>query len=258
MSKKRAVKAIPLIGPGIIALRRWWLKKDQTFEREELPKADFLLPQARNLLSYTKFRTPAYSGQKFPAGYHTIQLCGQTIAGQRNPEKRLAMVPFDFAGKSVLDIGSNQGGMLHAMNGCLAWGVGVDYDPRLVNAATKVARIRNDRTLSFYNFDLENDPLHLIEDLIPEKRADVVFFLAMCNWVRNWPDVMQYLSTVSDHMLFEANGPKELQQEQEALLRSLYWSVICYPQLQRMTRVRNGDSFSGLLTSRDTASARCA
>jgi hypothetical protein len=49
----------------------------------------------------------------------------------RGQLERLSKVPFDFSRKSVLDIGSNQGGMLINLGDKLKWGVGIDGDSRL-------------------------------------------------------------------------------------------------------------------------------
>lgn len=59
----------------------------------------------KNLLSYTKSGGKTYSATKYPAGYHTIEVLGERLAGQRDPKMRLDSVPFDFSGRTVLDIG---------------------------------------------------------------------------------------------------------------------------------------------------------
>jgi len=225
-SIKATIRNTPLLGEGLVRLKRALLssppKPKFQFEREPIT-ADEGNPvgQARNLLSYTKISGEVYAGCDYPAGYHTIEIEGEVLRGQRNPRSRLELVTYDFTGKSVLDVGSNQGGMLHAMDGKLSWGVGIDFDPRLVNAANRIARIRNDSTLAFYTFDLERDPLPLIEDFLPN-RPDVIFLLAVCVWISNWKQVVQFLSRLSDRMLFEANGTQAQQATQIALLRSIY------------------------------------
>ncbi|MFD1380917.1 hypothetical protein [Fodinicurvata halophila] len=62
-----------------------------------------------NILNYTKTSGSAYSARIHPAGYHTLNILGEKIQGQRNPSLRLQDVPFVFEGKTVLDIGTNQG-----------------------------------------------------------------------------------------------------------------------------------------------------
>ena len=87
-----------------------------------------LFRQIRNLLNYTKTSNSSYSAQQFPAGYHTINLNGQQILGQRDPSKRLSLAPVDFCGKTVLDLGCNQGGMIHQIATSVKWAVGVDFE----------------------------------------------------------------------------------------------------------------------------------
>lgn len=228
---KTAIKNVPLLGKGLIYVRQKIASvspqsETSDFKRESLFACDRpALAQARNLLSYTKNSGKSYAGSDFPAGYHTIEVEGERILGQRIPKSRLELVPYDFNGKGVLDVGSNQGGMLHALDGKLAWGVGIDFDPRLVNAANRIARIRNDMTLAFYTFNLECEPLELIEDLLPS-RPDVIFLMAVCMWVENWRQVVTFLSRLSERMLFEANGTQAQQADQIALLQSTYRKVV--------------------------------
>ena len=183
--------------------------------------------QARiiNLLNYTKTSQSSYSGEKYPAGYHAIELPGLSLHGQRDPQKRIPLIPFDFTGKTVLDIGSNQGGMLFALAGVIRHGVGIDYDHRLVNAANKVRSHSRISNLDFYVFDLEKEDLNLILDFLPVEKVDVVFLLAVCVWIKNWREVVRFARTVGDALLFEANGKPEQQQEQVDFLKATYTSV---------------------------------
>lgn len=181
--------------------------------------------QALNLLGYTKTSGSSYSARRFPAGYHTIQFDGLTLRGQRDPLARLELVPFDFTGKTVLDIGSNQGGMLLALTDKLKWGVGVDYDYRLVNAANRISRIKGAANLDFYVFDLERENLRLIRDYLPGKRADLCFLLSVCMWLKNWREVVDFAASVSEAVLFESNGSDQQQDEQIAYLKSVCRSI---------------------------------
>lgn len=228
---KTAIKNVPLLGKGLVYIRQKVSPSSSPsatsdFRRESLSACGRpAIAQARNLLSYTKASDKSYAGRDFPAGYHTIEVGGERILGQRIPKSRLELVAYDFNDKGILDVGSNQGGMLHALDGKLAWGVGIDFDPRLVNAANRIARIRNDMTLAFYTFDLEREPLPLIEDLLPS-RPDVIFLLAVCMWIENWQQVLTFLSRLSERMLFEANGTQAQQANQIAFLRSTYRNVV--------------------------------
>jgi SAM-dependent methyltransferase len=190
------------------------------------PRSPFRRIEARsehqkllNILNYTKTSGSSYSADRHPAGYHSIELDGRVLRGQRDPQARLAQVPIDWAGKSVLDIGSNQGGMLFALADKLKWGVGIDYDSRLVNAANRIRRSKGVRQLDFFVFNLEQEQLDLVRDLLPEDRVDVCFLLSVCMWIENWREVIDFAASVADTVLFETNGAR--QDEQIAYLRSV-------------------------------------
>jgi SAM-dependent methyltransferase len=181
--------------------------------------------QVRNILNYSKTSGSSYSAARYPAGYHTIEVNGQSLQGQRNPAKRLEHVPVDFRGKTVLDIGCNQGGMLFQIDGLVKWGVGIDYDARMTNTANRIKALRQCTNLHFYVLDLENEPLGLIEDFLPESKVDVVFLLSVCMWLRNWREVVEFCAGLSSSMLFETNGTRDQQTAQMEHLRGLYSSV---------------------------------
>lgn len=172
-----------------------------------------------NLLQYTTTSGSDYDAASFQSGYHSITLDGKAYTGQRRPGDRLRTVPFDFHGKSVLDIGCNQGGMLLELSSVLSWGVGIDYDHRMVNAANRVRRHRGDTDLDFFVFDLESEPLDYIGDFLRSDRVDIVFLLSVCVWIKNWKDVVDWSVSIADNMLFESNGSDEQQLEQEMYLR---------------------------------------
>ena len=221
-------KKTPIIGPFVRAIRSS-RKEDiaYNFSRNELPSNSKSrnLTQARNLLSYTKTSGSAYAGKIEPAGYHTIEINGERLLGQRDPEQRLALLNYDFSGKTVLDLGSNQGAMLHTLADRLSWGVGVDYDYRLVNCANRIAQIRKESDIRFYTFDLQKEPIELIEDFLPGSKVDVVFLLSVCMWLNNWRNVIDFASRISDQMFFESNGSKEQQEEQIGYLNIKYRAV---------------------------------
>jgi len=183
------------------------------------------LRQLRNLLNYTKTSGTSYAATAFPAGYHTITLGDTTLRGQRDPRQRLELVPLSFDELSILDLGCNQGGMLFALEDSLYRGVGVDFDARMVNAANRIKSVRGGEKLDFYVFDLEKDPLDLLYDLVPQGRVDIVFLLAVCMWIENWREVVDFAACISDQMLFESNGTPDQQQSQIDHLKSVYRNV---------------------------------
>lgn len=201
--------------------------KAYLFERMDpaLNKANEDVAQICNLLNYTKTSNSTYNGQNFPAGYHTFDINGFYLQGQRNPAERLVNVPFDFNGKTVLDIGCNQGGMLYTVAGQIKHGVGIDFDARVVNAANRIRVHTNSNHINFYVFNVEDEPLDLIRDFIPKGKVDIAFLLAVCMWIKNWREVIDFVCDVSTCLLFESNGSPEQQNEQIEYLKTKYRSV---------------------------------
>jgi SAM-dependent methyltransferase len=231
---KVLIREFPVGRRFLTGLKRWRaskLKPSKPYCFQRLSLHDYrdtydrAFVQVRNLLDYTKTSESAYSAQQFPAGYHTIEINGRPLRGQRDPSKRLKKVPVQFHGKSVLDIGCNQGGMLFELRG-LKCAVGVDYDAHMVNAANRIKRLRQVSNLDFYVIDIEREPLELIEDFILEPKVDIVFLLSVCMWLSNWREVISYSAKISESMLFETNGTDEQQSSQEAYIRNLYGDIL--------------------------------
>ena len=230
---KRTIKRIPIVGHIASITKRWWdshvapryahVRMDLTPESGQGPSRG--ARQIQNLLSYTKTSGSAYAAVKFPAGYHTIEVNDHVFAGQRKPSERLSGVPFDFAGKTVLDIGCNQGGMLFALQQSIRQGIGIDFDSRMVNAANRVRAVQQYHNLEFYVFNLETEALEIVEDFLPSPNVDIVFLLSVCMWINNWRDVIDFSANVSNHLLFESNGSPKQQADQIRHLRSRYRAV---------------------------------
>jgi len=237
---RELLKKTPVVGPAAVRVRRALRQRAARKKRQPLPyvferidldgaadAADRCLRQLSNLLNYTKTSGAWYSAVRYPAGYHTIEINGQRITGQRDPAHRLDAAPFDFRGKTVLDIGCNQGGMLLRLADRLEWGIGIDYDSRMVNAANRIKSVRQANNLHFYVFNLEKEPLDLIRDFIPRPKVDIVFLLAVCAWIDNWQAVINFAATLSDVMLFETTGTDEQQIQHEQYLREVFARVEC-------------------------------
>lgn len=74
-------------------------------------------------------------------------------------------------------------------------------------------------------FDIEKDPLDLSLDLLPENHVDIVFLLSVCRWINNWEEVIDFCTVISKAMLFESNGPENLQKNQLTKLERSYINV---------------------------------
>lgn len=179
----------------------------------------------KNLLQYTTTSDKSYNGSEYEGGYHTLSICGRTIIGQRNPAQRLEGVPYDFTNKTVLDVGSNQGGMLFQIQDSIEQGIGIDFDHRLVNVANKIKQTHNYSNLNFYVFDLEKETFDLINNFA-SKQIDIIFLLSVCMWIKNWKELCTWCSTNAKSCLFETNGKKTEQAEQVEFLKTLYKTVL--------------------------------
>jgi len=179
----------------------------------------------KNLLQYTTTSDKSYNGGEYEGGYHTLNICDRTILGQRNPAQRLEGVPYDFTNKTVLDVGSNQGGMLFQVQDNIEQGIGIDFDHRLVNVANKIKQTHNYSNLNFYVFDLEKETFDLINNFA-SKQIDIIFLLSVCMWIKNWKEFCTWCSINAKSCLFETNGKKSEQAEQVKFLKTLYKTVL--------------------------------
>jgi len=238
---KESLKKIPILGPAgrniarvlkktSRALRGKNTRNDYTFERQPITASshdnyDLETKQILNLLNYTKTSGQSYNAKVYPAGYHSLSINGFDINGQRNPAQRIELVPFDFSGKTVLDIGCNRGGMLFSVATKALHGVGIDFDYRLINAANKIRSHTKQQNLDFYVFNLEKEDLQIIRDFLPGEKVNIAFLLSICMWIKNWREVIELTSKISECLLFESNGTKNQQMEQLEYLKTTYKEV---------------------------------
>ena len=149
-------------------------------------------------------------------GYQVLRTYQGDIPGQRDPVKRLQLIPINFQNKSVLDLGCNSGGMLFPLNKKLSFGIGLDGNYKLINAANKIKKASDYRYLDFYTFDLIKDDFSLIKNFFPydTERVDVCFLLSMCIHIPHWKDLIDFSISIADEVIFESNGSEEEQAEQ--------------------------------------------
>ena len=186
---------------------------------------DIGIKKVINLLSYTKKSGVSYSAGKFNTGYHSFSINQYDFKGQRDPKLRFKELPFSLKDKSILDIGCNQGGMLYAFSSDIKYGIGIDYDSRMINAANKIKSYTKSNNLDYYVFDLEKESLDYLFDFLPEEKVDVVLLLSVCMWIKNWREVIKFCKLLSSKLIFETNGKPEQQQEQINFLNQVYPNV---------------------------------
>tara|TARA_B110000914_G_C15460140_1_gene445411 strand:- start:286 stop:1005 length:720 start_codon:yes stop_codon:yes gene_type:complete len=183
------------------------------------------LKKIMNLLNYTKKSAVSYSAGNFDSGYHSMKIGNQEFKGQRNPELRFKDLPFSFKGLSVLDIGCNQGAMISTFAEDLKFGIGIDYDYRMINVANKIRTYNKFDNVNYYVFDLEKENLNYISDFLPTDKVDVILLLSVCMWIKNWKDVISFCVKTSGKLVFETNGNPSQQEEQIQYLQSKYKKV---------------------------------
>jgi len=167
----------------------------------------------------------SYSGEIHPMGYHSLVLRGRYFRGQRECIQRLADVRYDFKNKVVLDVGCNCGGMLHCLADRIRAGVGLDSERRCINAANLIKSLNGTHNLDFFTFDLDKEPLYLIAKFVLHERVDICFLLSLCMWLEDWRSVISYLASISQNLLFEANGDAKQQSEQVAFVQTCFRQV---------------------------------
>lgn len=189
-----------------------------------------------SILRETTVKDTPYDAKKYPAGYHTWKLPSagntgfETFKGQRNCSTRLnALVNvgnYNLRDKVVLDIGCNQGKCLVEISDQIKYGVGVDNNSDLINCANRLSSHFEKRNLGFYTYDIdvENGSLNRMLTFLPYNKPNIIFLLAVCQWIKNWKGLISWCYENSCHLLFEDNGNKQQQREHQSLLDHLYGS----------------------------------
>ncbi len=172
--------------------------------------------KALELLHDAKKSGKSYNGCLYESAYHSLTLKGYYFRGQREPNLRLQNFGYDFSQKTVLDLGCNAGGMLHALAHRIKRGIGLDYDFRLIRAANAIKAVNQCSNLYFYQHDLEKEDLGPIKKKLGHEcdHVDICFLLSICLWIKNWKKVIAFIPSISNHLLFESNGTSSQQYQQ--------------------------------------------
>lgn len=177
------------------------------------------------ILDYTKSNKRWFDEKDFVAGYQSVTVQGRTFKGQRDTASRLAKIPYDFQGKAVLDVGCANGALLHELAPVIRLGVGLEVNPKCVNAANALKAVNNVSNIHFYAFDLDKDDLTLLPTFLLNSNVDVCLFLNLALWVKRWKQALTACSDLATTLLFEAHGKPEEQREQMDFVRSLFHDV---------------------------------
>jgi len=155
----------------------------------------------------------------YECGYHTLNVQGDLYKGQRDCIQRMQPLLSVLKGRSVVDLGCNVGGMLHALAPMISYGAGFDYNNKCVNTATALSRANGTANLDFFRFDLDKDDLAFLPNYLPVS-VDVCMMLSIAKWIKRWKEVVKMCWTMAPFLIFETNG--HTQAEQKTFLETLY------------------------------------
>ncbi len=142
-------------------------------------------------------------------GYHSFNLHNINFQGQRNPKQRLSKLEghYDFEGKTVIDVGGNNGGMLFHLMEKIKRGVCADFDANCIAAGIGIKRELNlNLNLDFYQRNLEVDTM---TDIYETEKPDIIFLLSIGSWIKRWREVYLDAARHARHILLETNNDRE-------------------------------------------------
>jgi SAM-dependent methyltransferase len=137
-------------------------------------------------------------------GYHSFEMEGVNIIGQRRPKLRLDLMKqhYDFTDKTVIDFGCNVGGMLFHLPE-LKHGYGYDKEIRYINAARNIQKILHRDNLTFDLLDTDKNDFSKIT-----VKPDLIFLLSLGSWM-NWQLLYSYCAELSVSIILEINNEDE-------------------------------------------------
>lgn len=181
-----------------------------------------------NIIKYVKKSGKVYSATNYDIGYHSIKIDDNYYIGQRDCIQRIDILKkeYDFKNKNILDIGCCIGGMVFPLADEINTGCGIDFNYRNINAGNIIKQYKKINNLSFYVFDLDKEDLNMINDFIP--KIDVVFLFAVCAHIKNWKDLIDFISKNTKVLFIETNGAKgdQLKQVQYCKQKFNFMKVI--------------------------------
>jgi len=137
-------------------------------------------------------------------GYHSFNIGNINLKGQRTPKKRIESLKkyYNFEGKTVLDLGCNNGGMLFHLTE-IKRGVGLEFDKRCIDCANQLKKI-----FQFtYNLEFQKKDLNLPLDI--KEEFDVAFLFSLGSWIKNWRGLYLNVSRIAKTIFLETNNDKE-------------------------------------------------
>lgn len=177
------------------------------------------------VLDYTKTDKKWYDEKQLVAGYHSVSIQGEKYKGQRDPDRRLAKIGYDFTERRVLDVGCANGGMLHCLSSKIKFGVGLDFNSKCINAANALKAVNGVDNIHFFAFDLDKENLAMVRQFLLGEPVDICFFLNLSLWVKRWKEAFSECAALTKTMVFEAHGSHEQQDGQIDFVKCIYQNL---------------------------------
>ncbi|TCK93391.1 methyltransferase family protein [Natranaerovirga hydrolytica] len=154
--------------------------------------------------------------------YCSFQLKGFQVLpehAQRNSKERFEQFQLtqnDMRDKSILDLGSNIGGMIfESTNFCPRKAVGIEYDSNKVKLANRIAAFMNLPNISFKQYDIDE-----LEQYTLGESFDVVFCLSIEAHIKNNNKLYHLLGHITNELLlFEGNASTNAMEVKKMLLK---------------------------------------
>jgi SAM-dependent methyltransferase len=161
--------------------------------------------QLKRTLGYEHYN--GWENSRTSYGYHSFNLPGVNILGQRTPVHRLDEFRkhIDFTNKTVVDIGCNVGGMLFHLDE-IKKGYGFDFDATCIDVAKNISKILKNDKLEFNTVDLDSVPHSTLNNYF--KSVDIVFLLAVNKWIKTHLELFDFFIKQECDIVLELNNNK--------------------------------------------------
>lgn len=159
---------------------------------------------------------------KFTNNYTKVYYKGKLISSgledySRDPLERINVIPINFEGKTVVDLGCNCGGTLFAVADKIKYGYGYEINPYAIDHANELVKEHKIKNLKFGVADLSKWK----EYNLP--KTDIVFALAIAKWIQPWREILDHIDAPT--VVFETHGKGNMQPDQVKWLKEKYTSV---------------------------------
>jgi SAM-dependent methyltransferase len=170
-----------------------------------MDKESLIKEQLKRTVGYHHYN--GWENSRTSYGYHSFNLDGINITGQRTPDERIKEFRkhVNFTNKNVVDIGCNVGGMLFHIPE-IKNGYGFDFDATCIDVAKNISIILGRKNLFFEQVDLDNQPHTELNKYFD--KVDVVFLLSVNKWIKSHLALYQFFIDKKCDIVLELNNNK--------------------------------------------------